>query len=116
MPKADETLGRGGLVINLLGIACVLMGIGFTLFTATGEDNSLSDVVGEALIFGLIATYGYLTATTSVQVRGDDLVLVRLVAIASLSLSFVSEVDGENGLEVRTKDGRPSPTSATAAR
>ncbi len=102
----SEVLGRGGLGINLLGLACVIMSLAFTVLTAGSPANNLGTAVGDALIFGVIAAYGYLTSTTSVEVRGDALVLVRLLSVTSLPWPSVLRVSGENGLEITTKGGQ----------
>ena len=58
------------------------------------------------MLFGAMATYGYLTSTTSVQVRGDDLAFVGLLLVTRLPLPSVLWVSGEDGLEVATTGGQ----------
>src|SRR3954447_3556052 len=100
----NEVLGRGGLIIKLLGLAFIPLVVGITVFESTGT-APLGKRVEDALLFGVLATFGLLAATTSVRIDGSDLQLVRLVATTSIPLSMITKVSGENGLEVTTQGG-----------
>ena len=106
MAGRTQVLGRGGQFISLLGLLLIVGPLALTVLTARGPSDHLRDVLGDAAIFGALATYGYLASTTSVRVCGSDLVLVRLVAVTTVPLLEVSAVSGENGLEVRTRGGQ----------
>lgn len=102
--EGGEVLGRGGAGINLLGISLIVLVVGFTILESTG-DASLGKRIEDALGFGVLATYGFLTSTTSVRLDGRYLQLVRLFATTRIPVSIITSVSSENGLEVTTADG-----------
>ncbi len=101
-----EVLGRGGLGINVLALTLIVVSIVFNVLNALAPGSHLGAAVGGGMLFGAMATYGYLASTTSVQVRGDDLVLVGLLSVTRLPLPSVLRVSGEDGLEVTTTGGQ----------
>ena len=105
MRDRDDVLGRGGVFINTLGLAGAAMFLAFAVLTATGPSNSLGVALQDAALFGVLAAFMVLIATTSVRVEGRCLTLVRLVSVTVIPFSSIKRVTGGNGLEIETLDG-----------
>ena len=100
-----KVLGRGGAITNLIGAAGAVMVFVMAVLTATSPSNGLALTIRDALIFGALAAVFMLLATTSVQLDGRHLVLVRLFSVTHVPMASIKRVSGLNGLEIVTKDG-----------
>ena len=93
-------------MIKLMGLGGSGMFLVLTILTATGQSNSLGTTIGDASLFGLLGALLLLAATTSVCTDGQDLVLVRLLAVTRLPLANIKSASGDNGLEIVMADGQ----------
>lgn len=98
-----SVLTRGSVGLRIVTIVLLVVVGGFGL--ADVIDNPRTDLLTNAVLYGLICTLFLSLATTRVISSGSRLLIVNPVSITEIPSALIESVDGENGLRITTRSG-----------